>query len=67
MTRFFRSELGTSFAQWRQRVLLAKAVTLAARKLPVGRIAAELGYASASAFSAMVRRTVGAPPSRFLG
>ena len=67
VARLFRAELGTSFAQWRQRVLLAKAVSMAARKLPVGRIASELGYASASAFTAMVRRTVGAPPSRFLG
>ena len=66
VARLFRSELGTSFLQWRQQVLLARAVTLAARKLPMASIAAELGYASASAFSAMVRRSVGAPPSRFL-
>jgi AraC-like DNA-binding protein/quercetin dioxygenase-like cupin family protein len=66
VARLFRSELGTSFAQWRQQVLLARAVTLAARKMPMAGIAAELGYASASAFSAMVRRSVGAPPSRFL-
>ncbi|MEO7056654.1 MAG: helix-turn-helix transcriptional regulator [Caldimonas sp.] len=66
MTRLFRSELGTTFLQWRQQVLLARAVPLAARKLPMASIAAELGYASASAFTAMVRRSVGAPPSRFL-
>ncbi len=66
VARLFRSELRTSFVQWRQQVLLARAVTLAARKLPMASIAAELGYASASAFSAMVRRSVGAPPSRFL-
>ena len=66
VARLFRSELGTSFLQWRQQVLLARAVTLAARKWPMARIAAELGYASPSAFSAMVRRSVGAPPSRFL-
>ena len=66
VARLFRIELGTSFAQWRQQVLLARAVTLAARKMPMASIAAELGYASASAFSAMVRRSVGAPPSRFL-
>ena len=66
MARLFRRELRTSFVQWRQQVLLARAVTLAARKLPMASIAAELGYASASAFSAMVRRSVGAPPSRFL-
>lgn len=66
MTRLFRSELGTSFVQWRQQVLLARAVPLAARRMPMASIAAELGYASPSAFTAMVRRSVGAPPSRFL-
>ncbi len=66
VARLFRSELGSTFVQWRQQVLLAKAVAMAGRKLPMSRIAAELGYASASAFSAMVRRSVGAPPSRFL-
>ncbi len=66
MTRLFRSELGTSFVQWRQQVLLARAVPLAARNVPMASIAAELGYASPSAFAAMVRRSVGATPSRFL-
>ena len=65
VARLFRQELGTSFVQWRQQVLLAKALALAARKLPMGTIAAELGYASPSAFTAMVRRSVGAPPSEF--
>ena len=66
MTRLFRSELATSFVQWRQQVLLARAVPMAARKVPMASIAAELGYASPSAFAAMVRRSVGATPSRFL-
>ena len=65
VARLFRDELGTSFGQWRQQVLLARALTLAARKRPMSEIAAELGYASPSAFSAMVRRSVGMPPSRF--
>ena len=67
VARLFRSELGTSFGQWRLQVLLAHALTLAARKRPMASIAAELGYASASAFTAMVKRSVGAPPSRFFG
>jgi AraC-like DNA-binding protein len=67
VARLFRSELGTSFVQWRHQVLLARAVTLAARKLPMANIASELGYASPSAFSAMVRRSVGAPPRSFFG
>ncbi|HEX6705533.1 MAG TPA: helix-turn-helix transcriptional regulator [Albitalea sp.] len=65
VARLFRQELGTSFVQWRQQVLLAKALAMAARKLPMATIASELGYASPSAFSAMVRRSVGAPPSQF--
>ncbi|RQP23533.1 AraC family transcriptional regulator [Piscinibacter terrae] len=65
VARLFRQELGTTFVQWRHQVLLAKALAMAARKLPMGTIAAELGYASPSAFTAMVRRSVGAPPSEF--
>ena len=65
VSRLFRHELGTTFAEWRQQVLLAKALAMAARKRPMSHIANELGYASASAFTAMVRRSVGMPPSRF--
>ncbi len=65
VARLFRQELRTSFGPWRQQVLLARALTLAAQGKPMGVIAADLGYASASAFTAMVRRSVGAPPGRF--
>ena len=65
LARLFRDQLGTSFGPWRQQELLAQALALAARGRPVTLIAAELGYASASAFTAMVRRAVGQPPSRF--
>ncbi|HEX5687574.1 MAG TPA: helix-turn-helix transcriptional regulator [Ideonella sp.] len=65
LSRWFSEELGTSYGQWRQQLLLAKALAMAARKLPMNLIAAELGYASPSAFSAMVTRAVGMPPSRF--
>lgn len=65
VARLFRQELGTTFAEWRQQVLLAKALSMAARKRPMSHIASALGYASASAFTAMVRRSVGMPPSRF--
>lgn len=67
LARLFRQELGTTFGEWRQQARLAKALALAADRRPMSHIAAELGYASASAFSAMVRRTVGATPTRFLG
>lgn len=66
VARLFRQELSSTFTQWRQQVILAKAVSLAASRRPLGQIAAELGY-SPSAFSAMVRKAVGQPPGRFLG
>lgn len=66
LARLFRQELGTTFGEWRQQARLAQALALAADKKPMSLIAAELGYASASAFSAMVRRTLGTTPSRFL-
>jgi len=66
VARLFRTELSSTFTQWRQQVILAKAVSLAAGRMPMGQIAAELGY-SPSAFSAMVRKSVGQPPGRFLG
>lgn len=67
VARLFRQELGSTFTQWRQQVILARAVALAAGRRPINQIAAELGYNSPSAFSAMVRRAVGLAPGRFLG
>jgi AraC-like DNA-binding protein/quercetin dioxygenase-like cupin family protein len=66
VARLFRQELDTSFGQWRQQVLLAKALSMAAQRRPMNHIASALGYASASAFSAMVRRSVGLPPTQLL-
>ena len=66
VARLFRTELASTFTQWRQQVILANAVSLAAGRMPMGQIATELGY-SPSAFSAMVRKSVSQPPGRFLG
>ncbi len=66
VARLFRTELGCTFTQWRQQVVLSKAVTLTTHHRSIARIASELGY-TPSAFSAMVRRTVGMSAARFLG
>jgi AraC-like DNA-binding protein len=66
VARLFRTELGCTFTQWRQQVVLSKAVALGARQWPIAHIAAELGY-TPSAFSALVRRTVGMTAAAFLG
>lgn len=65
LARLFRQELGTSYRHWRQQLLLAQALSLAARKRPLASIASELGYATPSAFSAMVKRAVGMSPREF--
>lgn len=65
VARLFRDELGTTFTRWRQQVVLAHAVARAASHQSVGQIPAELGY-SPSAFSAMVRRTMGCSPRELL-
>jgi len=65
MARLFRDELGTSYQQWRQQAILAHALPLLARGVPVSHVAAASGYASDSAFTAMFKAAMGAPPSSF--
>ena len=65
LTRLFERELGMSFVQWRQQVRLAHAAPLIARGMPLSQVAAQLGYASQSAFSAMFKKTFGSTPTAF--
>jgi AraC-like DNA-binding protein len=67
MARLFREQLGTSYQQWRQQAVLAHALPLLARGLPVSHVAAASGYASDSAFTAMFKAAMGQPPSHFQG
>lgn len=62
MMRRCQRELGTSFAQWRQRLRVVAAMTLLEQGNTVESIAFELGYASASAFITMFRRVTGMTP-----
>lgn len=65
LARLFQSEMGMSFGLWRQQVRLTHATVLVAQGRPYAEIAAELGYASPSAFSAMFRRAFGCSPRAF--
>ncbi|CAN5289901.1 helix-turn-helix transcriptional regulator [soil metagenome] len=65
VARLFRDQLGLSYQQWRQQAILAHALPMLARGIPVGQIAAASGYASESAFSAMFKAAMGQPPSQF--
>ncbi len=63
--RLFRDQLGTSYPHWRRQVVLAHALPLLARGTPVSQVAAACGYASESAFGAMVKAQLGQSPSAF--
>ena len=67
VARLFRDQLGTSYLQWRQQAVLAHALPLLARGLPVSQVAAGCGYASDSAFAAMFKAAMGQSPSQFQG
>ncbi len=66
MARLFREQLGLSYPRWRQQAVLAHALPLLARGVPVGQVAARSGYASDSAFSAMFRAAMGQSPRHFM-
>lgn len=66
LARLFRDELQMSFGAWRQQLRLAGALDMIGRGRPLGEVAAELGYASQAAFSAMFKRAFGVPPGRFM-
>ena len=66
LSRRFLRETGLTYRQWVQQVRLACALERLENGEPIGRIAQDLGYVSASAFSAMFRRAIGVSPRDFL-
>ncbi len=66
LSRRFLAETGFTFADWRQRARLMRAVEMLAVGTPVTAVALGLGYDNVSAFSAMFRRALGVTPSRFM-
>ena len=67
LTRSFKSETGMGLAVWRQQVRLMEALSLLSQGMSITRTAYEVGYESASGFSAMFRRTFGQSPRQYLG
>jgi AraC-like DNA-binding protein len=66
LSRLFQRETGLSFVAWRQQARLAEALSRLALGQPIAVVARQLGYASASAFTAMFRRSLGATPKIYL-
>ncbi|MGV9324102.1 AraC family transcriptional regulator [Streptosporangium sandarakinum] len=62
LSRFFRSDLGMSFPQWRTQLRLQHALVLLAEKEPVTTVAHRCGWSSTSAFIDVFRRTFGHTP-----
>lgn len=67
LARLFRTETGLTFGAWRQQARLLEAMARLAAGESVTAVALDLGYDSPSAFGAMFRRALGAPPSRYIG
>ncbi len=63
LSRRCQRDLGMSFAEWRQRLRVVKALPRLEGGEKVETIALDLGYASASAFIAMFRRLTGVTPA----
>ncbi|MBJ2143602.1 helix-turn-helix transcriptional regulator [Delftia acidovorans] len=67
LSRRFVSETGFSFTAWRQRARLMRSLEMLAAGAPVTNIALDLGYATASAFIGLFRRTFGETPAAYRG
>ncbi len=67
LARLFVRETGLSFARWRQKLQLVRAVEMLAAGNPVTRVALDLGYGTPSAFSAMFAREMGVSPAGYGG
>ena len=64
LARIFRSETGLGFAEWRARLRAIDGLARLSEGASVAETAKSVGYASPSAFSAMIHRTLGSPPRR---
>ncbi|MEV5651824.1 helix-turn-helix transcriptional regulator [Nocardia sp. NPDC052254] len=65
LNRWFRSETGLTFQQWRQRACVLHAVRALLSGATVTAVAGDLGYDTPAAFTVMFQRETGASPSAF--
>ena len=66
LARLLKRETGMSFGRWRQQLAILVALRRMAEGASIQRVAADLGYDSAGSFTTMFRRTLGAPPARYM-
>ncbi|MBY6093107.1 AraC family transcriptional regulator [Maritimibacter alkaliphilus] len=65
MSRLFRAELGLTYSEWAQDMLVHRAIAMLQDGMPVTTVAFDLSYDSHSAFTAMSRRLTGRSPSEW--
>lgn len=66
LARLFARELDMSFNEWRQQLRLTEALPRLLAGQSVQKVATDLGYGSARAFSAMFRRLLGENPREYV-
>lgn len=66
LARLFQLETGLSFGRWREQLRLIYAIERLADGDNITRIAYDLGYSSAAAFTTMFTRAMGQPPRTYL-
>ncbi|MFH7428793.1 helix-turn-helix domain-containing protein, partial [Pseudomonas syringae group genomosp. 7] len=62
LARLFKTELGVCFSEWRKSVQLEHAASRLLEAVPVGTVAADVGY-NLTSFSLMFKRATGVTPS----
>lgn len=65
LARRFQSETGMSFAAWRERLRVIRALERLGAGAAVSTVAVELGYATPSSFATMFKRATGVTPSAY--
>lgn len=66
VARLFEKETGMTFSQWRERLRMITAVERLACGHGIAAVALEMGYQSASSFTAVFTRLLGMPPRRYI-
>jgi AraC-like DNA-binding protein len=67
LSRLFAAETGLSFAEWRTRARIRRAIEWLAADHTVASVSARVGYATPSAFVQAFRREIGHTPGEFAG
>jgi AraC-like DNA-binding protein len=66
LARLVQRETGMSFGRWRQQLTVMLAVKWMAEGASIHAVASDLGYDSGPSFITMFKKTLGAPPARYM-